>query len=111
MAAFCVQIVTDVAIHSDAGLQGGHASGLLPALIAELHGSDILLHVNALELLTKLALCEHGLQYLKQHGILNALANKLMAVSEDPLASLTLPGKSMSTVCSLHRAVYMVCCV
>jgi 26S proteasome non-ATPase regulatory subunit 5 len=100
MGAFCVQVVTDVAVHSDAGLQGGHANGLLPALIAELHGSDILLQLNALELLTKLALCDHGLQYLQQHGVLTALANKVTAVSEDPLASLTLPGKPDCTFCS-----------
>jgi hypothetical protein len=111
MAAFCVQVVTDVAVHSDAGLQSGHASGLLLALIAELHGSDILLQMNALELLTKLALCEHGLQYLQQHGVLNALANKVTAVSEDPLASLTLPGKTVCTVSSLHVACLLTCCV
>lgn len=87
--------MTDVAVHSDAGLQAGHVSGLLPALIAELHSSDILLQMNVLSLLTKLAVCEHGFQYLQQHGILNALASKVTAVSEDPLASLTLPGTSV----------------
>jgi hypothetical protein len=92
VAALCAQIVTDIAVHSEDGLQGGHASGLLPALIAELNGSDILLQMNTLELLTKLALHEHGFRYLQQHGVLTALANKVATISEDPLASLVLPG-------------------
>jgi hypothetical protein len=88
----CLQVVTAVAVHSHAALQAAHDSGLLPALIAELDNSDILLQMNALELLTKLAVFESGLQYLRQHGIVTALANRVTAVSEDPLASLSLPG-------------------
>jgi hypothetical protein len=87
-----VQVVTDIAVHLEDGLQAGHASGLLPALLAELNGSDILLQMNTLELLTKLALHEHGLRYLKQHGVLSALANKVATINEDPLASVILPG-------------------
>jgi hypothetical protein len=77
---------------SKEGLQSGHASGLLPALIAELNGSDLLLQMNTLELLTKVALHQHGLQYLQQHGVLTALANKAAAINEHPLATLILPG-------------------
>jgi hypothetical protein len=84
--------VTDVAVRSKDGLRGGHASGLLPALIVELNGPDLLLQLNTLELLTKLALHEHGLQYLQQHGVLTALANKVATINNDPLASLILPG-------------------
>jgi len=86
------EVVTAVAVHSDAALQAAHDSGLLPALIAELDNSDILLQMNSLELLTKLAVFESGLQYLQQHGIVTALANRMTAISEDPLASLSLPG-------------------
>jgi 26S proteasome non-ATPase regulatory subunit 5 len=95
--------VAEVAGHSDAGLQAAHDSGLLPALTAELNNSDILLQMNALELVTKLALFENGLQYLQQHGIVTALANKVTAINEDPLASLTLPGDlySLCVSCSL----------
>jgi len=96
-----VQVVIDVAVHSEAGLQGGHTSGLLSALIAELHSSDLLLQMNALELLTKLALCEHGLQYLQQHGVLTALAKKMTSLTEDPLASLTLPGEESYVLCGV----------
>ena len=95
----CLQVVAEVAVHSDAGLQAAHDCGLLPALIAELDNSDILLQLNALELLTKLAVFESGLQYLQQHGIVTALANKVTAISEDPLVSLTLPGDLLHTVC------------
>ena len=99
----CLQVVTAVAVHSDAALQAAHDSGLLPALIAELDNSDILLQMNALELLTKLAVFENGLQYLRQHGVVTALANRMTALSEDPLASLSLPGKL------LHTAHVCVC--
>ncbi|PNF31218.1 hypothetical protein B7P43_G14860 [Cryptotermes secundus] len=86
------EVVTDVAVHLEDGLQAGHASGLLPALLAELNGADILLQMNTLELLTKLALHEHGLRYLQQHGVLSALASKVATINKDPLASLLLPG-------------------
>jgi hypothetical protein len=91
-AALCAQVVTNVAVLTKDGLQLGHASGLLPALVAELNGSDLLLQLNTLELLTKLALHEHGLQYLQQHGVLTALANKVATINDDPRASLLLPG-------------------
>lgn len=84
--------MTDVAVHLEDGLQAGHASGLLPALLAELNGADILLQMNTVELLTKLALHEHGLRYLQQHGVLSALADKVATIKEDPLTSLLLPG-------------------
>ncbi|KAJ4429250.1 hypothetical protein ANN_26253 [Periplaneta americana] len=87
------EVVVELSVHTEAGLQKGHISGLLPALIAELSGEDVLLQMNALELLTKLALCEHGLQYLQQQGVLNALANRATTINDDPLASLTLPGE------------------
>ena len=95
----CLQVVTAVAVHSDAALHAAHDSGLLPALIAELDNSDILLQMNALELLTKLAVFESGLQYLRQHGVVTALANRVTAISEDPLASLSLPGDLLHTAC------------
>lgn len=98
-AESCLQVVTAVAVHSDAALQAAHDSGLLPALIAELDNSDILLQMNALELLTKLAVFESGLQYLRQYGVVTALANRVTAISEDPLASLSLPGDLLHTVC------------
>jgi len=105
----CLQVVTAVAVHSDAALQAVHDSGLLPALIAELDNSDILLQMNALELLTKLAVFESGLQYLQQHGIVTALANRMTAISEDPLASLSLPGDLLHTVCVCVLLLRHVC--
>lgn len=86
------EVVIDIAVHSTAGLKGADTSGLLPALLTELKGSDVLLQLNCLELLTKLALCEHGLQYLEEHGVLKSLALKVTTINEDPLASLILPG-------------------
>ena len=88
-----LQVVIDVAVHSTDGLSRAHVSELLPALLSELNGSDVLLQLNCLELLTKLALCDHGLQYLEEHGVLKSLAVKVATISEDPLASLVLPGK------------------
>jgi hypothetical protein len=97
----CLQVVVEVAVRSHAGLQAAHGSGLLPAFLAELFNYDILLQMNALELVTKLAMIENGLQYLRQRGVLTALANRVTALSEDPLASLTLPGDLLHTVCVL----------
>ncbi|PSN45172.1 hypothetical protein C0J52_03918 [Blattella germanica] len=50
------EVVIDVAVHSREGLEAVHKSGLLPDLLKELKDSDVLLQLNTLELLTKLAL-------------------------------------------------------
>ncbi|GLG97513.1 hypothetical protein R5R35_011825 [Gryllus longicercus] len=81
-----------IAEHSPEGQQACVSSGLLPALVEELQTEDVLLQLNALELLTKLALKPHGLEWLQHRGILRQLAEKVNSIEEEPLGSLLLPG-------------------
>lgn len=86
------ELVVIVSEHSPEGLQACVSSGLLPALVAELQTEDILLQLNAIEVLTKLALCQHGLEWLQHRGVLRMLADKVTTIDEEPLGSLLLPG-------------------
>jgi 26S proteasome non-ATPase regulatory subunit 5 len=66
------------------------ASGLLQRLLNDLYKEDILVQLTCLDLLSNLALCDHGLQYLGEHGIVEKLENMM---ETDPIVSFLLPGK------------------
>ena len=74
-------------------------------LVASLHTSDLLLQLNTLELLTKLAITRcsltvitviiiisHGLSYLESAGVLGSLATMLQDCPNLPFSEVILPG-------------------
>nr|CAH0105925.1 unnamed protein product [Daphnia galeata] len=65
---------------------------LINSLSAEVSTGDILVQLNALELITTLASCQHGRHYLERQGIIQKLAGNLDEATADPLASLLVPG-------------------
>jgi 26S proteasome non-ATPase regulatory subunit 5 len=65
---------------------------LISSLLAEVLIGDILVQLNALELITTLASCQHGRDYLERQGIIQKLAGNLDEATADPLASLLVPG-------------------
>lgn len=65
---------------------------LLESLLGEVSTDDILLQLNALELLTTFGSCKHGREYLERKGTIQKLAKKLDEATADPLASLLIPG-------------------
>lgn len=65
---------------------------LINSLLAEVSTGDILVQLNALELITTLASCPHGRDYLERQGIIQKLAGNLDEATADPLASLLVPG-------------------
>jgi 26S proteasome non-ATPase regulatory subunit 5 len=65
---------------------------LINSLLAEVSTGDILVQLNALELITTLASCQHGRDYLERQGIIQKLAGNLDEATADPLASLLVPG-------------------
>ena len=88
-------------------------TGLLGQLVASLHTSDLLLQLNTLELLTKLAITRcsltvitiiviitiitiiiisHGLSYLESAGVLGSLATMLQDCPNLPFSEVILPG-------------------
>ena len=89
-------------------------TGLLGQLVASLHTSDLLLQLNTLELLTKLAITRcsltvitvitaiiiiiisHGLSYLESAGVLGSLATMLQDCPNLPFSEVILPGAGES---------------
>ncbi|XP_037081121.1 26S proteasome non-ATPase regulatory subunit 5-like, partial [Pollicipes pollicipes] len=66
--------------------------GLLPELVQEVFGRDVLVQLNALELLTTLARADHGFEHLEAEGVTQRL-EKLLTVPEDAsMHDYILPG-------------------
>ncbi|XP_003699936.1 26S proteasome non-ATPase regulatory subunit 5 [Megachile rotundata] len=86
------EVVVDVAKSSKEGLEASARSGFLNSLFDILESEDILLQVNALEILTQLALTEEGLCYLEQQDVLRKLVQKIAQANENPLSNLLIPG-------------------
>ena len=69
-------------------------SGLLRQLVNEAgRDDDVLVQLNAIELLSDLATSPHGLQYLDEEGIVEKLEVMMTELAQNPLAGLILPGK------------------
>lgn len=77
-------------MHWKAGLEACIYHGLLVDLINEMKPDDILLQLTALELVTKLALKDYGLQFLQEKGLLKHLEEQL--VENASLSGLLAPG-------------------
>ncbi|XP_075227143.1 26S proteasome non-ATPase regulatory subunit 5 [Lycorma delicatula] len=85
------EIVVEISSASVPGLQASHKSGLLTELTDEVKKGDILAVLTALELLTKLALTYHGLEYLENNNVTGLLAEQLTS-KDNNLSSILLPG-------------------
>lgn len=88
----CFQLCVDIAKLTPDALQQCSQSGLLQQLVNEVHKDDILLQLNCLELLGRLACCEHGLAYLDEQGTVARLDQMLRNVNSDPMMNFLLPG-------------------
>ncbi|KAG6801963.1 26S proteasome non-ATPase regulatory subunit 5 [Apis mellifera caucasica] len=86
------EVIVDVAKSSKEGLEASAQSGFLNSLFDILESEDILLQVNALEILTQLALTEEGLSYLEQQDVVRKLVQKIAQANENPLSNLLIPG-------------------
>ncbi|XP_076232215.1 26S proteasome non-ATPase regulatory subunit 5 [Calliopsis andreniformis] len=86
------EVVVDIAKSSKEGLEASANSGFLNSLFDILESEDILLQVNALEILMQLALSEEGLSYLEQQEVLRKLVQKIAQADENPLSNLLIPG-------------------
>ncbi|KAL0106690.1 hypothetical protein PUN28_015323 [Cardiocondyla obscurior] len=86
------EVIVDIAKTSQEALEVSAQSGFLNSLINILENEDILLQLNALEILTQLAVFEEGLSYLEQQEVLSKLVQKIAQVNENPLSNLLIPG-------------------
>lgn len=79
-----------------AALENTHNSGLLQQLLNEVHKDDVLIQLNAIEMLSDLTMVDHGLVYLDQQGVVGKLESMMGDLDSNPLGNLLLPG--METV-------------
>ena len=80
---------------SQEALDGFVERNFLPRLIDEVQKQDILVQLNAIEMLTELALTPHGLHYLEDRNVLKDLEKILNTPDGDPLRSFLVPGNSV----------------
>ena len=91
--ACALQVITKIAGESNTALQYVTNSGLLQDLLTDLGTDDVLIQLNAAEMLTNLAMCHHGLMYLTQQGIVGKMESMMVEAEADPLQDFLLPGK------------------
>lgn len=90
MFTYCFQIIVNISVHSVDGLQASIKSEILLELLNDVKSKDILVQLTSLETVTKLALTNHGLQFLKEQGFLQYIQEQLK--DNNALNSLLLPG-------------------
>ncbi|XP_053685156.1 26S proteasome non-ATPase regulatory subunit 5 [Sabethes cyaneus] len=92
---------------------GGQSPALLDSMdkllqrsVQELEGEDILLQLNVLQVLSELALSEHGMAYLENNGIFDNLMRKINRLDEDPVAAILIPGlmRFYGSIAAIHPA-------
>ncbi|GFR93137.1 26S proteasome non-ATPase regulatory subunit 5 [Elysia marginata] len=87
------QIATDLSRQNPEALTACAQSGLLRQLVNEAgRDDDILVQLNAIELLSDLATSPHGLQFLDEQGIVGRLETMMAELAQNPMAGLVLPG-------------------
>lgn len=86
------EIIVSIASLTSENLGIIESSGMLIELTNEVYKDDILVQLNALELLKDLAVKEYGFVYLQESGIVSKLDSYLISTQSDSLQALLLPG-------------------
>lgn len=86
------KVAIDLSVLSTQALEATVQSGLLQQLVNETSDTDILVQLNAIELVSDLARSPHGLRFLDQQGVVAQLEDVLIHLNDNPYAGLLLPG-------------------
>ncbi|XP_059148498.1 26S proteasome non-ATPase regulatory subunit 5-like [Physella acuta] len=86
------QIAVDLSRTSPSALDASVGSGLLQQLVNEIEKHDILVQLNAIDMLSDLAQTTHGLMYLDTQGVVGKLEEMMRGLNDNPLSGLLLPG-------------------
>ncbi|CAH2316680.1 26S proteasome non-ATPase regulatory subunit 5 [Pelobates cultripes] len=86
------ELVVGIASMSEESLNYCVNSDLVPQLLQELTGDDILVRVTCAEMITSLASTLHGRQYLLQQGVIDKISNMIVGADSDPFSGFYLPG-------------------
>ncbi|CAG9795078.1 unnamed protein product [Diatraea saccharalis] len=77
-------------------------SGYIDHMLAELSTSDILYHLNIIELLSRLAVKPYGINYLVKQGVLKKISDLFIDLPNIPCGGLLLPGYMKFIGCIAH---------
>ncbi|KAF4797700.1 26S proteasome non-ATPase regulatory subunit 5 [Turdus rufiventris] len=86
------ELIVEISSVSAESLNYCASSGLIPELIGELTGEDVLVRATCIEMVTSLAHTPHGRQYLAQQGVIDKISNIILGAESDPFSSFYLPG-------------------
>ncbi|KAK6639279.1 hypothetical protein RUM43_007551 [Polyplax serrata] len=86
------ELIVALSKFSPENLEKGISSGLMEDLVSEVFSSDVLIQLNALEILGNLATSNHGINYLSEKKVIQYLISKLQKIQTEPLAPILLPG-------------------
>ncbi|XP_058463668.1 26S proteasome non-ATPase regulatory subunit 5 [Malaya genurostris] len=77
---------------------------LLQHAVRELNVDDVLLQLNVLQVLSELAVNNHGMAYLENNGVFDNLLRKIDKLDEDPMAPILIPGlmKFYGSIAAIH---------
>ncbi|XP_014204526.1 26S proteasome non-ATPase regulatory subunit 5 [Copidosoma floridanum] len=85
-------VVVEIAISSEAGLEASINSGYLHDLLRIYDSDDILLQLNVLQTMCELASTKGGLAFLEEQGFVKKLTDRIVTVNDNPLDQLLIPG-------------------
>jgi len=77
---------------SEEHLVAVEATGFLQQIVNQVQIDDILVQLNAIELLIQLAMTHQGMKYLSSQGVIRSLEAILETVVNNPMAELLVPG-------------------
>lgn len=67
-------------------------------MVSELQSVDVLYQLNILQLLSRIAVTPHGLNYLVKNGLLQSIADLIRDIQTKPLGSLLVPGNVLIAI-------------
>lgn len=89
----CLQVIVNISIKSCDLFELSVDLNYIDTMINELQVNDVLYQLNVLELLSRLVVTPHGINYLIKKGTLDNISKLLKDLSTGPLAGLLTPGK------------------
>ncbi|XP_026476286.1 26S proteasome non-ATPase regulatory subunit 5-like [Ctenocephalides felis] len=86
------EILIQLATKSKDNFNKIESTSFLAKMLSELDLKDELVQLNVIELLTQLAMSDHGFNYLENKGIFKHFAVQVENIDQNPLSPLILPG-------------------
>ncbi|XP_063718421.1 26S proteasome non-ATPase regulatory subunit 5-like [Symsagittifera roscoffensis] len=86
------ELLVECCCQSEASFRAISSWEMFDEIIADSVSDDILVQLNTFMVLSSLASCEHGFEYLQQKNIFKKFSELLVNVDSHPFSNLLLPG-------------------